>query len=70
MVKEHLCYYLRPNILDTRKSNPMIMATTMKIPKPIPALKIPPITSQLEKVNKIVDNTAILKDIFCMIIMF
>lgn len=48
----------------------MITATTMKIPNPIPALNMPPMTSQLENVNKIIDKTAILKVIFCMILDF
>ncbi|UUW08548.1 hypothetical protein NLG42_20890 [Flavobacterium plurextorum] len=43
---------------------------TMKIPNPIPALKMSPITSQLVNENSITNTINILSILFCMILSF
>ena len=47
-----------------------IIATTIKIPTPIPALKIPSITEQLENENNTTKSIKIRVICFCMISMF
>ncbi len=47
-----------------------IMATTINIPTPIPALNIPSITEQLENDNKTTKSINIRVICFCMIIKF
>ena len=45
-------------------------AMTINIPTPIPALKMPPMTSQLENENKIIESNENFKILFCMISVF
>lgn len=59
--------------LKNRAKIQMIIAmikTTIKIPTPIPALKISPITSQLVNENSITNTINKRVMIFCMILLF
>jgi len=47
-----------------------IIATTIKIPKPIPALNIPSIIEQLENDINTIKSIKILVSLFCMISLF
>jgi len=47
-----------------------IINITMKIPTPIPALKMSPITSQLVNENSITNTINNLSILFCMILLF
>ena len=47
-----------------------IIAITIKIPTPIPALKMPSTSSQLVKRNEIRNNGTIFFSKFCMIFLF
>lgn len=62
--------YFLPKSLAKRK---IIIATTtitINIPKPIPALKISPISSQLVNENSITNTINNLVILFCMILLF
>lgn len=63
-------HYLLPKILLIIKIITAIIATTIKIPTPIPALKIPSITEQLENENNTTKSIKIRVICFCMISKF
>ncbi len=66
---DFLCFYF----LKTRAKIQIIIAIikiTINIPNPIPALKMSPITSQLENENSITNTINNLSILFCMILMF
>ena len=63
-------FYFLPKSLLTRKSITAITATTIKIPTPIPALNMPPITSQLVNENNTTISSSVLVKIFFMIFCF
>lgn len=62
--------YFLPPILLIIKIITAIMAMTMKIPTPIPALKIPSMTSQLVAVSRIKKRSDNLRILFCMVSVF
>ena len=63
-------HYFLPKILLIIKIITAIIATTIKIPTPIPALKIPSITEQLENENNTTKSIKIRVICFCMISKF
>ncbi len=62
--------YLLPKSFAKMKMIIAIIKITMKIPNPIPALKMSPITSQLVNENSITNTINILSILFCMILIF
>ena len=62
--------YLLPKSFAKMKMIIAIIKITMKIPNPIPALKMSPITSQLVNENSITNTINILSILFCMILSF
>jgi hypothetical protein len=61
MIQEFfLCYFL-PKILLTINNMIARIATTINIPTPIPALNIPPISSQLVNENNTTKSNTILE---------
>ena len=63
-------YDFFPKILLIIKMIMAIIATTIKIPKPIPALNIPSIIEQLENDINTIKSIKILVSLFCMISLF
>ena len=63
-------HYFLPKILLIIKIITAIIATTIKTPTPIPALKIPSITEQLENENNTTKSIKIRVICFCMISKF
>ena len=63
-------FYLLPKTLLIIKIIIAIIKITIKIPNPIPALKMSPITSQLVNENSITNTINILVILFCMILSF
>lgn len=62
-------YYLLKNRVKIQITI-AIINITMKIPTPIPALKMSPITSQLVNENSITNTINNLSILFCMILLF
>ncbi len=58
--------YLLPNIFAKIQIIIAIIKITIKIPNPIPALKMSPITSQLVNENSITNTINNLSILFCM----
>jgi len=58
--------YLLPNILAKIQIIIAMIKITINIPNPIPALKMSPITSQLENENSITNTINNLSILFCM----
>ncbi len=62
------CYFLVNRV--TINTTTAIIAITIKIPAPIPTLKMPSTTEQLEKVSKMDKRNANLNGLFCMVFVF
>ncbi len=63
-------FYLLPKTLLIIKIIIAIIKITIKIPNPIPALKMSPITSQLVNENSITNTINKRVIFFCMILLF
>ncbi len=61
-----MSFYLLPNILAKIQIIIATIKITIKIPNPIPALKMSPITSQLVNENSITNTINNLSILFCM----